>query len=92
MATIELLEVLPENHQGREEVLALLRMRISGLANYQHGTGFRCQLIDRNDTHMETSATAIYTFCVARAINRKYVDPKVHGSIVCLAWNALSTT
>ena len=91
MTMVELLEVLPENHPGREKVLDILRKHIRGLANYQSAKGFWHQLIDRNDSYLETSATAIYTYSIARAINRGYVDAKVYAPMVCLAWNAVST-
>ncbi len=91
MTMVELLEVLPENHPGRPQVLELLRKHIRGLANYQSSKGFWHQLIDRNDSYLETSATAIYTYSIARAINRGYVDGKVYGPMVCLAWNAVAS-
>jgi len=91
MAMVELLEVLPADHPKRDHVLDLLRRHIRGLANYQDGTGFWHQLIDRNDSYLETSATAIYTYSIARAINRGYIDAKVYGPMVCLAWNAVSS-
>ena len=72
-------------------MLDLLRKHIRGLANCQDGTGFWHQLLDRNDTYLETSATAIYTYAIARAINRGYVDAKVYGPMVCLAWNAVAS-
>jgi rhamnogalacturonyl hydrolase YesR len=90
MTMVELLEVLPENHEGRIRVLEILRKHIRGLANYQSAKGFWHQLIDRNDSYLETSATAIYTYSIARAINRGYVDAKVYGPMVCLAWNAVA--
>ncbi|WP_167619337.1 glycoside hydrolase family 88 protein [Maribellus sediminis] len=91
MTMVELLEVLPADHPGRDQVLDLLKRHIRGLANYQDGTGFWHQLIDRNDSYLETSATAIYTYSIARAINRGYVDAKVYGPMVCLAWNAVAS-
>jgi unsaturated rhamnogalacturonyl hydrolase len=91
MSMVELLEVLPENYDGRAKILDLLRCHIRGLANYQDGTGFWYQLIDRSDTYLETSATAIYTYSIARAVNRGYVDAKVYGPMVCLAWNAVAS-
>lgn len=91
MTMVELLEVLPENHEGRTLVLDLLRNHIRGLANYQTSKGFWHQLIDRNDSYLETSATAIYTYSIARSINRGYVDAAVYGPMVCLAWNAVAT-
>ncbi len=91
MTMVELLEVLPQDYPGRDQVLDLLRRHIRGLANCQDGTGFWHQLLDRNDTYLETSATAIYTYSIARAINRGYVDAKVYGPMVCLAWNAVAS-
>ena len=91
MAMVELLEVLPEDYPGRDQVLDLLKRHIAGLAHYQSGKGFWHQLIDRNDSYLETSATAIYTYAMARAINRGYVDAKVYGPMVCLAWNAVAS-
>ena len=91
MTMVELLEVLPKNHEGYPKVLNLLRKHIRGLANYQSEKGFWHQLIDKNDSYLETSATAIYTYAIARAINRGYVDAKVYGPMVCLAWNAVAS-
>jgi len=90
MTMVELLEVLPADHVGRPKVLSLLQKHIRGLANYQSEKGFWHQLIDRPDSYLETSATAIYTYSIARAINRGYVDGKVYGPMVCLAWNAVA--
>lgn len=91
MTMVELLEVLPESHPGYAEVLAQLQAHIAGLAAYQDGTGFWHQLIDRNDTYLETSATAIYAYSIARAINRGYIDKQAYSGMVLLAWNAVST-
>jgi unsaturated rhamnogalacturonyl hydrolase len=91
MTMVELLEVLPENHEGRSKILDLLRRHIRGLASYQSGEGFWHQLIDRNDSYLETSATAIYAYSIARAINRGWVDARVYAPMAILAWNAVST-
>lgn len=90
MAKIELLEVLPKDHPGREMVLELLRTHIRALAACQSGSGFWHQLLDRPDFYPETSATAICTYAIARAINRGYIDPLAYGPMVLLAWNAVS--
>jgi unsaturated rhamnogalacturonyl hydrolase len=91
MAEVELLEVLPENHPLRSQILDLLRQHAKGLASYQSGSGFWHQLLDREDSYLETSATAIYTYVFARAIDRGWIDPKAYGPATLLAWNALST-
>ena len=91
MTMVELLEVLPKNHRGYPQVLAQLQKHIAGLLQYQDGTGFWHQLLDRNDTYLETSATAIYTYAIARAINRGYVDKLAYTPAVVLAWNAVAS-
>jgi rhamnogalacturonyl hydrolase YesR len=91
MTMVELLEVLPADYAGRDQVLDLLKRHIRGLANYQSPLGFWHQLIDKNDSYLETSATAIYAYSIARAINRGYIDDQVYGPMVCLAWNAVAS-
>lgn len=91
MTEVELLDVLPENHPSRPELLQLLRAHAKGLASYQSGSGFWHQLLDRRDSYLETSATAIYTYGFARAINRGWIDPLAYGPMTLLAWNAVST-
>jgi rhamnogalacturonyl hydrolase YesR len=91
MAMTELLEVLPEDHPGRAGVLELFRAHVRGLIACQGHNGLWHQLLDRNDSYLETSATAIYAFCMARAINRGWIDPLAYGPALQLAWNAVTT-
>ncbi|MFG4004830.1 glycoside hydrolase family 88/105 protein [Flavobacterium aquidurense] len=91
MTMVELLEVLPKNHPGYPLVLSQLQKHIAGLMQYQDGTGFWHQLLDRNDSYLETSATAIYAYSIARAINRGYVDKMTYAPAVLLAWNAVAS-
>lgn len=91
MSMVEVLEVLPKNHKGYNVVLEQLRAHIRGLVGYQSRDGFWHQLIDRNDTYQETSATAIYSYAIARAVNRGYVDAAMYGPMANLAWNAVAS-
>jgi rhamnogalacturonyl hydrolase YesR len=91
MAMVELLDVLPENHEGWKPVLEQLQAHVKGLAQYQSGKGFWHQLLDRNDSYLETSATAIYTYCLARAINKGWIDKLAYSPMCLLGWNAVST-
>ena len=91
LTTVDVLDALPENYPGRKEILELLRNHIRGLAALQSGEGFWHQLLDRNDSYLETSCTAIYTYCIAHAINKGWIDAKVYTPIVVLGWNAVST-
>ncbi len=87
----EVLDVLPENHPKRSDILELLRAHVRGLAALQHHDGFWHQLLDRNDTYLETSATAIYAYCFAHAINKGWIDAKAYGPVVQLAWHAIES-
>lgn len=91
LAITDLLDALPANHPDRVQVLDLLRAHIRGLAACQSGSGFWHQLLDRNDSYLETSATAIYTYSVAHAINKGWIDPLAFGPMCLLGWNAVST-
>lgn len=91
MTLVELLDVLPKEHKGYQEVLNQLKSHIKGLVQYQDGTGFWHQLIDRNDTYLETSATAIYTYAIAKAVNKGYIDKLAYSPVALLGWNAVAT-
>lgn len=87
----ELLDVLPQDHPQRNAILYQYREHVKGLASYQSETGFWHQLLDRNDSYLETSATAIFTYCIAHGINRGWLDAQAYGPMAVLGWNAVST-
>ena len=58
---------------------------------YQSGTGFWHQLLDKTDSYLETSATAIFTYCLARGINKGWINAKAYAPACLLGWNAVST-
>ena len=91
LTTVELLDMLPESHPDRPFILEQLRKHVRGLASYQSSEGFWHQLLDREDSYLETSATAIYTYSIARAINQGWLEGITYGPVAQLGWNALST-
>jgi len=90
MATAELLSVLPEDHPDRDAVLAIYRRAVKGVASVQSGTGLWHQLLDKTDSYLETSATAMFTFAVARGVNRGWLPP-TYAPIAQAGWRALET-
>ncbi|HLS96818.1 MAG TPA: glycoside hydrolase family 88 protein, partial [Sphingobacterium sp.] len=91
LTKVELLNALPDQHPAREGLLAQFQKHVSGLAPLQHGTGFWHQLLNKNDSYLETSATAIFAYCMARGINAGWLDAKAYGPAVLQAWNAIHT-
>ena len=84
----ELLDVLPETHSSRTAVLQQLQAQVKGLTALQSGSGFWHQLLDREDSYLETSATAIYAYCIAHACNKGWLDPPAaYASMAMLAWD-----
>lgn len=91
LTMVELLDVLPADHIGRPAILNLLKSHAKGLAAQQTGMGFWHQLLDKQDSYLETSATAIYTYAIAHAINQGWLDATAYGPMVLLGWNAVAT-
>ena len=71
--------------------MGLYREHVRGLAACQSGEGFWHQLLDRNDSYLETSATAIYVYCLAHGINKGWLDALAYGPVAQLGWHAVST-
>jgi len=91
LAMTELLDALPEGYPLRKNILKQYREHVAGVVSLQSGTGFWHQLLDRNDSYPETSATAIFTYCIAHGVNSGWLDPKAYGPVAVLGWNAVQT-
>ena len=90
MATAELLGVLPEGYQGRDELLHLYRSMVRSLAGIQDGSGFWHNMLDKTDTYLETSCTAMFTFAIAKGINEGWIN-HVYGPVAMTGWNAINS-
>ncbi|MES2278770.1 MAG: glycoside hydrolase family 88 protein [Bacteroidota bacterium] len=90
VAQVELLKNLPANHPKRAELIRLLLRQIVGFARYQDQTGLWHQLLDKPDSYLETSVTAMYTYAVAAAVNEGWINDK-YISIAREGWKGLQT-
>ncbi len=91
LAISSLLDVLPENHPQYKPIAEFFRSYCYGLVSLQSGTGFWHQLLDRNDSFLETSATAMFTYAFAHGIDKGWLDIQVYGPPALLGWNAITT-
>lgn len=87
----EMLEYLPEQHPKRADLLKQLKRHLGGLMALQDGTGFWHQLLDRNDSYLETSATAIYSYVIAKGINKGWLDVRIYAPAALLGYQAVSS-
>jgi rhamnogalacturonyl hydrolase YesR len=74
VAQVDLLDHLPPSHPLRDTLLSLFRRQVEGLARRQGKDGLWHQLLDREDSYPETSASAMFTCAIARGVNRGYLD------------------
>jgi rhamnogalacturonyl hydrolase YesR len=89
LAQVDLLDRLPKEHPRRAVLLSLLRKHILGIAACQGGEGLWHQLLDKSDSYLETSCSAMFTYAVARAVNRGYIEPR-YASIARRGWDGVS--
>ena len=87
----DVLDAIPGNTHGRDEVLALLKDQIRGVAALQAPDGRWHQLLDHGETYLETSATAMFVYCIAHAINEGWIDRTAYQDIARSGWDGLAT-
>lgn len=94
MSMADLLSVMPENHPDRAKVLDQYRRAVAGVGAVQGGTGLWHQLLDRTDSYLETSASAMFTFAIARGVNRGWLStawaPVAQTGWQAVAWRVRS--
>ena len=79
MSMAELLSVMPERSSGpREGARCSTAKAVQGAVRVQGSTGLWHQLLDKTDSYLETSATAMFTFAIARGVNRGWI-PAVYA-------------
>ncbi|HXI00715.1 MAG TPA: glycoside hydrolase family 88 protein [Sphingobacteriaceae bacterium] len=91
LAQTELLNNLPKDHPKRKELIANLLRQIIGYSRYQDNkSGLWHQLIDKQDSYLETSGTAMFTYAVARAVNEGWIN-KSYLSIAENGWKGVAS-
>jgi unsaturated rhamnogalacturonyl hydrolase len=88
MAQVHLLNQLPADYPKREILIKNLERQILGVAKYQGANGLWHQILDKNDSYFETSCSAMFIYCIARAVNQRWIDPG-YGSIALKGWEGL---
>ncbi len=89
VAQAELLNNLPENHPKRAMLIKYLLRDIVGFSRYQDPSGMWHQLLDRPDSYLESSVTAMFVYVVAKAVNKGWIN-KRFISIAQNGWEGLS--
>lgn len=78
MATVHVLEVLPEDHARRPELLQILGDLVAAYADHQDpDSGLWWEVVDKpgeDYNWTETSCSSMYTFTISRAVEQGWVD------------------
>jgi rhamnogalacturonyl hydrolase YesR len=90
LAQAELLKFLPHDHPQREKLLSIFRQQVIGNSRYQSESGLWHQVLDKNDSYLETSCTAMFTYSIAKAVNMGWID-KRYASIAKQGWEGIKT-
>lgn len=78
MVTANFIEMLPEGHQKRAELKHVVKELIDALIEFQdEKTGLWYQVVDKadeQDNYLESSCSCLFTYAIAKAVNKGYID------------------
>lgn len=89
LAMTELLAELPTDYPGRDQVLHYYRQLMRGLVEQQDASGLWHNVLDRHETYLETSASAMFVYALARGVNEGWLSP-IFGPPAITGWNGLA--
>lgn len=86
----DVLDVLPPSYAGYDEIMSLLKAQIKGVAALQAPDGRWHQLLDRSESYLETSASAMFVYCIAHAINKGWIDKTAYQDVAKSGWKGVA--
>lgn len=88
-ATSEVLQALPEKHPLRNQILNQFRKQIDGLLLYQNPDGSWNNVLGLEGSKRESSGTAMFTLCLARGINKGWLNRESYATATEKAYKAM---
>ncbi|MBN2774575.1 MAG: glycoside hydrolase family 88 protein, partial [Prolixibacteraceae bacterium] len=90
MALVDVLDYIPEEHQGRAELLKILNQVASGIKKYQDKkTGLWYQVLnlpDREGNYLESSVSSMFVYAISKAVRMGYIG-KDYGAVAQNGYN-----
>ncbi|MFW6327558.1 MAG: glycoside hydrolase family 88/105 protein, partial [Bacteroidota bacterium] len=90
LAQADLLEFLPEDHPQRDTLISIFSQQVLGISRYQSQSGLWHQVLNKTDSYLETSSTAMFTYSIAKAVNNGWI-PKRYRTIAYQGWNGVKS-
>ena len=94
MALVDVLDFIPQEHPQRGELIRMIQGLADTLPNYQDKTGLWYQVLDQGDragNYLEASASSMFMYAYAKAVNKGYIDKK-YKAIAEKAYDGLMKT
>lgn len=79
MALVDIIELLPEDHPGREKIKGYLKQYAEAIVKYQDATGTWYQVLDlpeREGNYLEATGSCMFTYTLAKGVNKGYLPEK----------------
>lgn len=76
MALVDVLDYLPENHQGRARIIKYLNQYAEAIVKYQDKSGTWFQVLnlpEREGNYLEATGTSMFTYTLAKGVNKGYL-------------------
>ena len=87
----ELLEVLPQDHPKREELIVFFNQLCEGYAALQGDNGLWHQVLTHPDAYQEASCTAMFAFAFAKGVRLGWLsEPERYIQASIRAWEGLT--
>ncbi len=77
MALVDILDVLPEEHQGRERIIRYLKQYAAAIVKYQDDGGAWWQVLnlpEKEGNYLEATGSSMFTYVLAKAANKGYIS------------------
>lgn len=77
MALVDVLDYLPQDHEGRERLIKYLNQYVEAIVKYQDektGTWYQVlNLPEREGNYLEATGTSMFTYTLAKGVNKGYL-------------------
>ncbi|MBA4493349.1 glycoside hydrolase family 105 protein [Paenactinomyces guangxiensis] len=77
-ALVDILDLLPEGHPGRLELIQSLQEYVRGLTQFQDKqTGLWYQVVDKGervDNWLESSCSSLFIYTIAKSVEKQYIN------------------
>ena len=89
----ELLEVLPEDHPRKQDLIDFLNVLCEGYLKLQTDDGMWHQVLDDPESYPETSCTSMFIYAFSRGVRFGWLkNPEKYVKAIFKAWEGISKT